>query len=1034
MILTKVNINSVNTDELLNEKIKSNQLNKFLLVVPTNRKLRSLKKRIIDSAPNKTVTKINIETIGTLTKKLLQVSKQFYELTDEAATIFVEQSVKEIPLIYLNNYNGNIPSGTLGKIKNVISKYKEEGITPEILLKESEELERSEKKKAIDIANIFRVFQNKCNDLNAFEIGDIYSILSQISAKGFQNNFSELFDEVDLIVFDGFDAFTALELTMLNKLSFLKDVNLFLNFDYYGYNPIIFSHLEETYKKLQQFGFKKIEDKFKINEDEFIEIVRKKLFLKSDNICESRFSNKITKIIASSREKEVQAITKEIKKILLDKKAEPHEISVTFNLINNYSSIIRNTFEGYGIPYNLTDRLKLDNSLSVIAILSFLEILNSDFYYKNIIKAFSNSFVLLENFDLDAIIFSATNLKIVVGLDNWKFSLKRGIVFEENLSGLSKSGKRLSKYKNALESLGIIDYLLSVFKNPLTPSQFYLELNKLTHSLNIPKNILTSENSNKEVEIKALTTFLDSAKEILDLIEKENGNISFELSFYLERFATLVSSTRFNIKERSDYGVLITNINELRGLKFKYSFIGGLIDGDFPTKYRPEIFFAESFAKKEKRHLDEERFHFYQSLASWEKGLYLTYPSGDGFTTSTFLKDFEKSFTVSEVLASDYDNLIYSNEEAERKINIDSKEFPFQSMQKKWKLHGENALLRESDPHIKSNYNGFIFNDDKCFSDLENYNELAYSISQLETYAQCPFKYFLERILKVEISEEPDEDMEAAEIGSLLHSIVYDFYTELKKKNIKLKGCTDTVFEIAEKILFEIAGKHVQEVFNNSPFAFYEEEKIFGIDGNRKHSILFKFLDNERNDDGSMIPKYFETNFGVVDVEQDKSLSQKEPLMLDDILLRGKIDRLDVDNNNSKFEVIDYKTGSKKITKDELAEGLSLQLPIYVWAAKTLLHNTDGKFYNAEAMTIYSLKYQENIFGKNKVSLSRKKEENQSDLIDEFVDVALGHVKNAVENIRKGNFPLTKYIDNNEKVCKFCSYKMICRINSIKLG
>jgi len=1032
MILTKVNINSVNTDELLNERIKANQINTFLLVVPTNRKLRNLKKRIINSAPNKTVTKINIETIGTLTKKLLQVSKQFYELTDEAATIFVEQSAKEIPLVYLNNYKGNIPSGTLSKIKNVISKYKEEGITPELLLEESENLEKSEKKKAIDIANIFKVYQNKCNNLNALEIGDIYSNLVQISAKKFQNNFNQIFGSVNLIVFDGFDAFASLELSILNKLSFLKNTNLYLNFDYFGYNPIIFSHLEETYNKLQQFGFKKIEDKLKINENEFIEVVRKKLFLKSNGICEKRFKDKITKIIASNREKEVQSIAKEIKSLLLDKKAEPHEISVTFNLINNYSSIIRDTFGNYGIPFNLTDRLKLDNSLSVIAILSFLEILNSDFYYKNIIKAFSNSFVLLKDFDLDSIIFSATNLKIVVGLDNWMFLLKRGIAFEENLSGLSKSGKRISKYKNALESIGIIDELLSAFKKDLTPSQFYFELNKLTHQINIPKNILVSENKHKETEIKALTTFLDSAKEILNLIEKENGSNPFELSFYLEKFSTLVSSTRFNIKERSDFGVLITNINELRGLKFKYSFIGGLIDGDFPTKYRPEIFFAESFAKKEKHHLDEERFHFYQSLASWEKKLYLTYPLHDEFTTSTFIKDFEKSFALNEILASNYDRFIYSKEEAERNIELDSKVFPFISKKNEWKFQSENAYFRETNPHAKSYFTGFIFSDEKCFRDVDNYYEMPYSISQLETYTQCPFKYFLERILKVEASEEPDEEIEASEIGSLLHSIVYDFYTELKKKGIKLKGCTDTIFAIAEKVLFTIAEKHVQKVFNNSPFAFYEEEKIFGINGNRKHSILFKFLTNERNNESSMIPKYFETNFGVDDVEHDKSLSQKEPLIFDDIQLRGKIDRIDMDKSNNKFEVIDYKTGSKKITKAEIEEGLSLQLPIYVWAAKTLLHNNDSKVYNAEAMIIYSLKYQENSFGKNKVSLSQKKDVNHSDLINEYVDIALEHVKNTVKNIRNGNFPLTKYLNNNEKVCKFCSYKMICRINSIK--
>lgn len=1032
MILTKEDIVSVNTDELLNAKIKANELNKFLLVVPTNRKLRNLKKRIIESAPNKTVTKINIETLGTLSKNLLQVSKQFHELSDQASTIFVEQSVKDVQLVYLNNYNGNIPTGTLGKIKNVISKYKEEGITSEVLLKESELLERSEKRKAIDIANIFRVYQKKCDDLNAFELGDIYSNLSKIELKKFQSNFSELFGEVDLIVFDGFDAFASLELSILNKLSLLKNVQLFLNFDYFAYNSMIFSHLEETYNKLQQFGFKKIEDKFEINNDEFIEVVRKKLFLKLNNNSENRFDTKIAEIKAQSREKEVQSIAKEIKKLLLEEKAEPHEISVTFNLISKYSAIIHDTFEAYGIPFNLTDRPKLDNSLSVIAIMSFLEILNSDFYYKNIVRAFSNSFVTLNNFDLDSILFSATNLKIVVGKDNWKFSLKNGVLFEENVSGLSKSIKKVNKYKKAIESLAIIENLLLPFNAELTPSQFYFELNKLTHQLNIPKSILISESKNKEMEIKALTTLLDSAKEILGLIEKEHVGKTFGLSYYLEKLTTLVSSTRFNIKERSDYGVLITNINELRGLKFKYSFIGGMIDGDFPTKYRPEIFFSGSFAKKEKHHLNEERFHFYQSLASWEKGLYLTYPIGDEFTTSTFVNDFKKSFKIGEISQTVYDNLVFSKEEVERNIPLNSSKFPFGSEQKIWIKQSENGKLRELEPYKHNGYNGFIFEEEKSFSDLPNFEELPFSISQLETYTQCPFKYFLERILKVEISDEPDEEMEAVEIGSLLHSIVYNFYTELNKKNIKLNGCTDAVFEIAEKMLFQIAEKLVEEKFNNSPFAFYEEEKILGINGNRQHSILYMFLENERKDESGMIPKYFETNFGVEDIEQDKSLSQKSSLMFEDIELRGKIDRIDINKTSKLFEVVDYKSGSKTITKKEIEDGLSLQLPIYVWAAKSLLLNNLSDNFDAEAMTIYTLNYKGDKFGKNPVSLSRGKSANKSEMIDKYVDIALEHVKNSVKNIRKGNFPLTKFMDNTEKICKFCNYKMICRIDAIK--
>jgi ATP-dependent helicase/nuclease subunit B len=1031
MILTKVNINSTNTDQLLNDRIKAKQFHKFLLVVPTNRKLRVLKKRIISKAPDQTVTKINIETLGTLTKKLLEVSKQFHELSDEASTIFIEQSVKDVPLIFFNNYAGNIPSGTLSKIKNVISKYKEEGITPERLLEESEQLERSEKKKAIDIANIYKVYLEKCNKLNAYEIGDVYSNLSKLKSDAFQNNFKDLFADVDLIIFDGFDAFTSLELSILNKLSFIKNANLYLNFDYSSYNSIIFSHLEETYNKLQQFGFKKIEDTFEINPDKFIEIVRKRLFLKSKSEVENKFKDRIIKIIAPSRDKEVQAIAKEVKSLLLAGKAEPHEISVTFNLINNYSSIVRDTFESYGIPYNLTDRLKLDTSLSVIAILSFLEILNSDFYYKNIIRAFSNSFVHLDDFDMDALLFSATNLKIVVGRDNWKYSLMHGITFEENLAGLSKSEKRVNKYKKASLSLDIIDDLLFPFKKELTPLNFYRELNKLTHLLNIPQNILASDSSYKEIEIKALTTFLDSAKEIFSLIESENGEAVFNLSFYIETLSTLSSSTRFNIKERSDYGVLVTNINELRGLHFKYSFIGGLIDGDFPTRYRPEIFFSGSFGKKEKHHLNEERFYFYQALSSWDKGLYLTHPKGEEYTTSTFMKDFEKSFAVTEITSTAFENLIYSKEEAERNISLDSEEFPIALQQHEWNEHRNLIEIRTSSPHAYSLYNGFIFNEDESYSDNPNYEERPYSISHLESYTQCPFKYFLERIIKVDINEEPDEEVEAIEIGSLLHSIVYDFYTELTRKNIILQGCSDAVFEIAEKILFDIAEKQVHETFKNSPFAFYEEEKIFGIGGNRKYSILYKFLIRERDDESGRTPKYFETNFGVVDIEQDKTLSQKEPLLLDDIQLRGKIDRIDINKTNNLFEVVDYKTGSKKVSRGEIEEGLSLQLPIYVWAAKTLLLNNVESKYDAEAMSIYSLKYKEDLFGKNPVSLSRKKDVNQTELIDELVDIAIDHVRDSVKNIRKGNFPLTKFIDNSEKVCKFCNYKMICRIDAV---
>ncbi|MCK5456244.1 MAG: PD-(D/E)XK nuclease family protein, partial [Melioribacteraceae bacterium] len=523
-----------------------------------------------------------------------------------------------------------------------------------------------------------------------------------------------------------------------------------------------------------------------------------------------------------------------------------------------------------------------------------------------------------------------------------------------------------SHFNNAIKSLDIIDELLAPFINDLRPLEFFDELNSLIHKLNIPNNILSSDITNKENEIKSVTTFLASVEEILGLIESEKSK--HDLSFYLEKLFTISSSTRFNIKERSNYGVLVTNIDELRGLKFKYSFLGGLVDGDFPTRYRPEIFFSGSFAKKDREHLNGERFQFYQALSSWSKGLYLTLPNSEGekhSAESTFLKDFEKAFKVTSKGVSDYQHLIYSTEEAQRNIPIDSLQFITDVEKDKWKSVSQKDIFRNDNPHEHSPHSGFILNNEEFLFNNSDSHERPYSISQLETYKKCPFRYFLERILKIEIADEPDEEIEAVEIGSLLHSIMYDFYSEILKRNIKLQNCTDAIFKIAEDILFDIATKHSETILKDSPFAFYEKEKIFGLNGDRKYSILYQFLLTERKDTSGRIPKYFEANFGVEDVEQDSSISVHEPLLLDDIQLRGKIDRIDINKNDNTFEVIDYKTGSKKVTAGEIEDGISLQLPIYVWAAKTLLLNNSKREYSAEAMTIYSLKYMEKTFGKN---------------------------------------------------------------------
>lgn len=1044
MILSKENIKSIDLDSLIDDKIKSDDLESFLLIVPTNRKLRTLKKEIITLAPKQVTSNINIETLSTLTKKILEQTIQFHELSEAASTVFIEQSSQNIELNYFTNYRGAIPSGTLERITNVISKYKEEGITPELLKVEADKLSKSEKLKALDIANIYEVYNKKCFSLNAFELGDVYRNLVNVKHEQFSIDFRKLFNQVEFVVFDGFDEFTGLELSIINKLSFINNLKLFINFDYSAYNSLIFSHLEETYEKLQRFGFKKIEDQSKLHEGKFLDTVKSSLFLKTSDRKEERFEDKLVNISAGTREKEVEFIAKEIKQLLILEKVQPHEICVTFNLINNYSSLVRDIFHVYGIPFNLTDRISLEQSLSVTAIISFLEIAESDYYYKNIIRSLSNSFIEIEDFDVDALLFAAKNLKIIVGRDNWKFILTNAIKNLELHSDDNYNYSRIDKYKKTLADLKKLDELLLPFQKKLSPSRFIQELNKLIQKLQIPPKLLNAENENKENDIKALTTFLSSVEEIFSLIETEQGSEVHDLSFYIDRIRTLSQSARFNIKERSDYGVLVTNIDEIRGLKFKHTFLGGMIDGDFPTKYQPEIFFSGSFAKKERHHLNEERYRFYQALKSWSNRFYLTYPESHGekeTVRSIFLDEFEQSFLMRHKSTDDYGSLIFSNEELQK--NIGDKNFPLEkindssisSKTNEWEEAVAIDQSRNENPLAPSPFNGSLFSDPNNVDEalktkLLNMQTKAYSISQLETYATCPFKYFLERVLKIEITEEPDEEIEAVEIGSLLHAILFEFYVEIRDKNIIIKNCSDKIFKIAENSIFKIAEKHVSEITKDSPFAFFEEEKIFGINSERKNSLLYKFLVNEREDESNRNPNYFEVSFGVKDNEHDELLYSDEPLNYENIELRGKIDRIDINKNEKTFEVIDYKSGSKKARKSEIEKGTSLQLPVYIWAVKTLLNDELGEEYSPKAMSIYNLKYQEDYFGRNPfyISGSRKADFDPTPALNELVDIALDHVKKSVENIMAGNFPLTPFIEEKDKVCRYCNYNTICRI------
>jgi ATP-dependent helicase/DNAse subunit B len=108
----------------------------------------------------------------------------------------------------------------------------------------------------------------------------------------------------------------------------------------------------------------------------------------------------------------------------------------------------------------------------------------------------------------------------------------------------------------------------------------------------------------------------------------------------------------------------------------------------------------------------------------------------------------------------------------------------------------------------------------------------------------------------------------------------------------------------------------------------------------------------------------------------------------------------------------------------ELLTGISLQLPLYMFAAKQLIKAQLNKDFNPAGAAIYSLKYGEKHFGIKPLGIL-------SSNAEEIIKVSLEAIEKYVNAIVNGKFNLTTLEDRENKVCRFCSFKPVCRIQDV---
>ncbi|MYB64710.1 hypothetical protein F4X73_08470, partial [Candidatus Poribacteria bacterium] len=728
-------------------------------------------------------------------------------------------------------------------------------------------------------------------------------------------------------------------------------------------------------------------------------------------------SDKIKLLRPSDRSEEIETIAHTIKTLVEKEKCKLNKICVTYYSVSKYQQRITEIFSDYGIPYTLSEKVSLAKSPLVKEIFSLL-----------------TASLLISSRDLSP-----------------------NVYFTDN--------------QNILE------------KKSCTPQEFLDSISMLLNESKTLRFILTQMSQENptivEAEINALHTFKEILNEFCSVLKSEAQD-TYPTHELVRKLHYIVKHTFYQGRaSRKVETVKILPLGEIRSAEFDYVFLGDFVDGGFPVQYRTDPLLPETPYRTENEHLYDSRFLFYRILKSFGKKLYLLSPLRDRDTElipSIFVEQLEEICQAGSEEITDIDqNSItgFLSSYGDYVWNTDdpvNEQFPT-NLEDLRPIINHVVQVEKNREDIKKNtiYEGRLCTEELSSDSqrkLKTLRERIYSVTELETYANCPFQYFMSNNLNTKIKEEDEEDeILGKDKGNLTHNILFRFYNEHKAKFSPASGQRnqenlDEAKEKLKSILEQVSDEKRNER------GISKQNLIWSISTDKLRAALFRWIEAEQHYELTVSPRFFEVSFGGFTGDSDPELSASEPIPIKDVNMKGKIDRIDI--GEDFFNVVDYKTGSSTIGIQDMREGRSLQLPVYLKVVESLF----TQHANLRGLSPAAGLYQKIRLRDFKQELGIGKEQlngnayqgyngsrwydfgssNKQCLEDEdfnsFLDRICGYVELYVERITEGFFPLITRAETDvdleksdhapdtpkdpTKPCNYCNYKRQCRVRAFE--
>jgi ATP-dependent helicase/nuclease subunit B len=784
--------------------------------------------------------------------------------------------------------------------------------------------------------------------------------------------------------------------------------------------------------------------------------------------------NAVQILCAPGQRAEVEQVAREVKTILLQDDMGPGDIGIVARNLGEYAESLRNVFREFGIPLYVSDGEPASRRPSVQIILDLLAIVADGYRRADVAKFLKSNFVCVDGLqpsqgpispdDLERI---ACEARIIRGRDAWQQNLAtrqrrleamrraaEEAPFDEDAEAAFHPASEIEEELRLVERAGAFFGALAACLDELTPdgtrADHVRRVTDLIRRFGIPERLTHAGcPDDTAANVAAFSVFTEALAALANADEPLRAQ---EVPF--ARFAAEVrdvaASVEYMAPQWPEGRVVALDAHAARGMRFPVLFVMGLAEGAWPARRREGPFYDDGqrrdFAgrgvplRTATERQAEEAFLFYLAVGSATERLYLTAPTvdaaGQPILPSHYLEEVLQLFPKDTVpqrqarlgdVIPAVERVCCPRELSERAL-LDL----FRPPTDEGDATAYNSLIAAAPELARSMLHAALA--ERARDSLKPLDEFdgvlddpaiaarlaerfgprhVFSASQFGSYGSCPFQFFLERVLRLTVLEEPTEEVEALERGLIIHLILREFFREWQRDHDgqpitddALADCQRRMAAIAEGMFAK--WEHEGRVSHRKLWELTRDDVI------RDLELLVEHESDKLAE--QWVPCAFEAPYGFADVA---------PLSFGDgkVKVRGRIDRVDLKRDQEAgaeraFAVFDYKSGRSAPPSRGIEDGIDFQLPFYAVAAAQML-SAEGKGQpRCEEWAYYRVRRPARLW-------TRKSDPTK---IDGLIETAVGFACQYAGRIRSGTFPVSP-----KRCGRYCDFTDVCRYSRYRI-